>query len=765
MYVSILIALAFLAPAAPDAPPASAEQIAELSQYFGFGPFQIYKLKSGLRQLRLADLDGDGRTDILVWNPYRSRFELFYQRQPGEPAPTPEVPEERNELPDRGDLRRENVPASYSVAAADVAELTGDKYPDIVFFGEPRELVIMPGRADGGFGAAQGIRAPDGVPRSGSLAVGDFNHDGRSDVALLGDSELQLFMQKEGGGLGQPQTLVHSITNPMLMLRSDVNGDGRDDLLITADDERYGAYVLFGEEGGLSALRPVRVARNRSITIAPPANGQGGDDIYTIDYVTGRLQHSRWGLPLKTGVAGDWPQRWYSYPLKSTGKRRPVAIGDITGDGRPDCCAADPDAAQIILFPGGSDGLGSAHAYPGLLKVTDVCIRDLDNDGSAEVLVASPTEQMVGLSRYDDGRLTFPTSIGTRGKPHVVAVDQLRRGEGPLRIAYATRDEDTWHLIVRPVDSEEGDDTHDVEIEDLPDDPAGLLWCDLDQDGRNDLLMLLRYGAPRAFLQAEDGTWSEFGGTETRAALLKEAAPPQCLRVDVTGDGVPELLMSQGNVVRALRVTDGRWSVVDQYNPETANAEITGLTALPGPPGSPTLVMYERRSHELLVQKRRDDGTYGVTATIPLEDFDLTAMATIHIGPELNPAIVLADAQRLAVIQPDDRAPTLVEQHNYTSEKDDAWLGDSIIGDLNHDGVRDVVVVDMKNAALELLTTLPDGNFAQALRFQVFQGKRFADAPDSRGQPREVLIGDVTSDGHDDLVLIVHDRLIVYPGE
>ena len=50
-------------------------------------------------------------------------------------------------------------------------------------------------------------------------------------------------------------------------------------------------------------------------------------------------------------------------------------------------------------------------------------------------------------------------------------------------------------------------------------------------------------------------------------------------------------------------------------------------------------------------------------------------------------------------------------------------------------------------------------------RFQVFQGRRFSEAPDTRGEPREALIADVTGDGIDDIVLIVHDRVLIYPGQ
>jgi hypothetical protein len=148
-----------------------------------------------------------------------------------------------------------------------------------------------------------------------------------------------------------------------------------------------------------------------------------------------------------------------------------------------------------------------------------------------------------------------------------------------------------------------------------------------------------------------------------------------------------------------------------------------------------------------------------------VSSFDLTAMTPLPIGKAGKVGLLMADAAKLAVFTPDDRPPTLVEKHWYESQAKDAWLADAVVGDVNHDGVRDIVAVDMGKASLEVLTSLPDGSLVSALRFQVFQGRRFTDQPDTRGEPREVLAGDVTGDGIDDIVLVVHDRVIVYPGQ
>ncbi|MEW6198881.1 MAG: VCBS repeat-containing protein [Planctomycetota bacterium] len=746
-------------------PPKGGASRGELAQHFGFGPFQIYKFEPGIGPLHLADLDADGRTDILVWNGRRSRIELLYQPAP-EADVTPAAGElDRNEIPNRGNLRLVTLPLTHKLAALDVADLTGDGRPDIVFFGEPKELVVMPGLPTGGFGAADAIRAPEGTPARGALCTGDFNGDGRADVALRGDELLLVFHQKPEGGLAKPVRLVHGIKSPGLMLSGDFEGDGRLDLIIGADDERYGACVwLQSADGTLGALRPARVPRLRSMTVAPPPAGLKGDDLYAVELATGRLKHYRWQIPDRPGLSADWSQQWHSYPVKSTSKRRPLALGDVDGDGRIDCVSADPDAAQLVLFQGGPAGLGVGRAFPGPVKTTDVGFVAQDAGGQPAILVASAEEKMIGHSRYQDGRLTFPEPLKTRGTPHVLAVGALAP-DGPAdRLAYVTRTEEGFALVVTELARPTGDEPV-LAIDKLDDDPAGLRFVDVDQDGRNDLLLFVRFASPRVFLQAADGTFTPLKGPDTRERLLKEARPEGCAVADVTGSGRPELILAQDNLARALVVEQGRWTVVDQYNAEQHDARVRGVAALPRADGRPMLVMYEQKAGDLLVFEPRADQTYAISQTMPVGSFDLTAMEALPLGDTGRRGVLLADASRLAVAAGGDPAPTLVEQHAYESDVKEAWLSDAVVGDVNHDGVRDVVAVDWGKAALEVLTTPPDGGFVKALSFQVFQGKRFTGAPDSRAEPREVLIGDLTGDRIDDIVLIVHDRVIVYPGQ
>jgi hypothetical protein len=48
-------------------------------------------------------------------------------------------------------------------------------------------------------------------------------------------------------------------------------------------------------------------------------------------------------------------------------------------------------------------------------------------------------------------------------------------------------------------------------------------------------------------------------------------------------------------------------------------------------------------------------------------------------------------------------------------------------------------------------------------RWQVFEEHTFRNSADTLPEPREALVTDVTGDGKNDLVVVVHDRILVYP--
>ncbi len=733
-------------------------QPAELRRYFGFGEMQMYKLKDGASLLHLADLDGDGRTDIVVWNRESSRLELFYQPRDGDAENKPDPkPLDRNELADQGDLVRRTVPVGQNVVSLVVGCFNGDEHADLVCFTEAKRLLVFAGGPDRDFAAPQSYRADGIEARGGNIALADFNSDGRADVALIGERTLLLFSQRAEGGFGKPDSISHGILKPMLMLSGDLDGDGRADLVGSADDDEYGAFVLLQDsQGGLGAVRRAATEKLRSVTVAPR---KGGDDVLSVEWNSGRLKQFHWAVPTRDSTQTDWPQLLYSFAAPGESKRRAVAVGDVTLDGLDDVLIADPDGGQVVLFEQAGEQLRRGVPFPSLLNTLDLCVADYDGDGRNEIISVSPKEKMIGTSQFEHGRVSFPAPIEPGDSPLSATFGSLQAGAPADTLVSLRRREKGSVLQV----ARRGAEPRVITAGELKDDPDGLLLADVNQDGLNDILLFVRFSPLRAFLQSPDGGFEELTGAASRSELVKEASLSDAAIADINADGHAELLLAQKSLARALRVENGAWTVVEQFNPETPDAQVRGVAVVAGPNG-PRVVLLDRKARDLLVFERRGDGAYAVARSLRVGSFESPRLAPLSVGGGKT-ALLLSDLDRMLVIYPDQPAATLVEERSYETAIKDAWLADAVVGDMNHDGVRDIAVVDMRKANIEILTQMPDGDLARVMQFQVFQGKRFSAEPDAGGEPHEALCGDVTGDGTDDLVVLVHDRLIVYPGQ
>jgi hypothetical protein len=76
-----------------------------------------------------------------------------------------------------------------------------------------------------------------------------------------------------------------------------------------------------------------------------------------------------------------------------------------------------------------------------------------------------------------------------------------------------------------------------------------------------------------------------------------------------------------------------------------------------------------------------------------------------------------------------------------------------------------LVFLETAKSYLDLVTYEKPNKLVPANRWQVFEERTFRSRRNDLPEPREALIVELTGDGKNDLVVVVHDRVLLYPQE
>jgi hypothetical protein len=405
-------AAASVALAASLAPGAAATQtdgfvepVEVLHTLSGSNPGAFY----GWAVSELGDVDGDGKTDLVVGEPFTATGTTW-------------VHSGRT-----GDLlyRLDGAPGDQQgYAIADAGDTDGDGVPDIVSGapGTGRGSAYLYSGATGRL-LHRFSRGRDGDFFGAAVAgAGDVNRDGHADV-LVGAP------LNDGGGRDSGRAYVFSGRTYKLIRKldagdegdlfgsatdwtPDLDDDGRPELIVGAQDAgpTIGgkAYVFSGRNG-----RPL-------FTITPPAsagefgsffvagvgdvNGDGTGDVYAADYADGSLGPGTGRAAVYSGADGTELRSWTgSAAGEGLGPGREA--GDVDGDGIVDLAIGSytssdgaPQAGKVEIFSGADGSLlrriTSTIAFENLGFDT-VGVDDLNDDGVPDLLISAASGDRV----------------------------------------------------------------------------------------------------------------------------------------------------------------------------------------------------------------------------------------------------------------------------------------------------------------------------------------------------------------------------------
>jgi len=743
-----------------------------LAQYYGFKPVEVFKLAERSGNMLTGDLNHDGLTDLILVDNSHSRLDLMIQRS--EKPGTKEKPVGRtdvNVIDDAWRFDHQKLPVDHDVAAMTLGDFDGDGRTDIVYFGTPDQLVIRFQPEKGEWTRTKKQRIPDVAASQWFLTAGDLDGNGLDDLVILGKHETILLYQTEKGVLAAPRRLMNTSDKLGLAQIADLDGDGRLDLCYLAGEglNRVLGARLQQATGQLGPEYVFDLERPRAVSLRD-VDGKPGHEILTIDSRTGRLKLLN--VEQKKLGEHELPERLiqYGFGKQGSGKDRDLAVGDFDGDGLSDLVVTDPDASRVLFFKQSKgQGLEMGIPFPSLTGADQIHAADLDGNGTAELVLHSAAEKTLGVSPFAGGKLLFPQSIPTEADASAMELVDLD-GDGKLEvmfIAKTKKDRSSEYSLqaMKRIGPEEwqpvkfGDKT--AVTLDLKGTPERLLLADLLGDERPEFLVFQGSKPPQLFGMNAEGIPVEIATTGNLGVGAVGAGAVSLCSLG----GKKGLLITQENFARHMVLSQQkRWEVVDQFNITESNSKIVAGTVVDlNGEGDPEIALVDGGLRKLRVL-RKMDGSYQSWKEIDIGDFQLKSLKVADLNGDKKDDLVLFGADKFAVLFAGGQSPALKELASFESQLDKVYPTDVVAGDLNGDGHTDLAMTDVRGHFVEIIQYRPTTGLKHALYFRIYEQKSFAGNDEVKdAEPREALVADVTGDGLVDLILLAHDRLLVYP--
>jgi hypothetical protein len=317
------------------------------------------------------------------------------------------------------------------------------------------EVVVLISNGNGTFKAAKAYPVPAGVD---DVALGDFNGDGKLDVAVTNAGTMVSILPGTGSGTLKAAVPFGTNYGPSGIASADFNGDGKVDLVTADDGAPFGATVatisvLLSNGKDMFAARTDYSVGNENVTgaysgiAAADLTGNGKPDL--IVPITFAYPYE---ISILMNKGNGTFKPFVSYPLP-TGAVAVVA-GDFNNDHKPDIAVANGNGTGVITVLLNS-GTGTFPTYTqyAINGISDgLAVGDFNKDGNLDIVATNGSQNTISVL-LGNGTGTFPTfaTYTTGSSPYGVTVGDFN-GDGWPDIAVANRSSGTVSILINKAD-------------------------------------------------------------------------------------------------------------------------------------------------------------------------------------------------------------------------------------------------------------------------------------------------------------------------
>ena len=311
--------------------------------------------------------------------------------------------------------------------AVAVGDFNGDGKADLAtanyFSGNMSDnIAVLFGNGNGGFDRFASYQF-GALPSA--IATEDFNGDGKLDLVVCHSGSNAVTVLFNDGAGSFPRGSAFIINNPRGITVGDFNGDGTPDLAVTEFGSAYLWVIPVSNDGSFQAAERYVVGQDPIAVATGDFNQDGKLDLVTANFSSNTIS------VLHNHGLGKFDAAIH-YPVGSAPEA--LTVGDFNSDGKADLAvaSANTNAVWVYLNQARDNGFRPPASYPVGHVPSAVVTTDLNLDGYADLVVANLGDNTVFVLLNDQGRgFHRGATIQTGERPAAIAVGDFKADGKP----------------------------------------------------------------------------------------------------------------------------------------------------------------------------------------------------------------------------------------------------------------------------------------------------------------------------------------------